>query len=49
MFDEKFSTIQNHTRLEDTEFEAIFNDLFTHSRDFYCEEGRPPQETILAP
>ena len=33
MFDEKFSTIQNDTRLEDTTVESVFEDLFTDCRD----------------
>ena len=49
VFDKKFSTIQNETRLEDTEVEAICNDLFTNFRGFYCEEVRPTEETISAP
>ena len=49
VFDEKFSTIQNNTRIEDTAIEAIFNDLFTDFHGFYGEEGRPPKETISAP
>ena len=49
VFDEKFSTIQSYTRLEDTEVEAIFNDLFTYCRNFYVKEVRPPEETISAP
>ena len=32
VFDEKFSTIQNNTRLEETSVEAIFDDLFTNYR-----------------
>ena len=46
VFDEKLSTIQNDTRLEDTEVEVILNDLFTNCCDFYCEEGGPTSETI---
>ena len=37
VFDEKFSTIQNDTRLENTAVEAILNDLFTNCRGFYGE------------
>ena len=42
VFDEKFTTIQNDTRLEDTTIESIFKDLFTDCRDYFGEEGRPP-------
>ena len=38
----KFSTIQNDTRLEDTTVESIFKDFFTHCRDYFGEESRPP-------
>ena len=37
VFDKKLSAIQNDTRLEDTEVEAISNDLFTNFRGFYGE------------
>ena len=47
MFDEKFSTIQNDTRLEDTTVESISNDLFTDCRDHFSEVGRPPDVTIV--
>ena len=49
MFDEKFLTIQNDNRLEDTAVEAIFNDLFTNCRYFYGEGKPSPEETISAP
>ena len=49
VFDGKFPTIQNGTRLEDTSFEAICNELFTNCSGFYGEQGRPPEETISAP
>ena len=39
VFDEKFSTIQNDTRLEDTTVESIFKDLFTDCRDHFGEDG----------
>ena len=47
VFDEKFSTIQNDTRLEDTTVESIFKDLFTNCRDHFGEDGRPPDVTIV--
>ena len=47
MFDEKFSTIQNDTRLDDTTVESIFKDLFTDCRDHFGEDGRPPDTTIV--
>ena len=47
MFDEKFFTIQNDTRLEDTTIESISRDLFTDCRDYFGEEGRPPDVTIV--
>ena len=49
MFDEKFLTIQNDNRLEDTAVKAIFNDLFTNCRYFYGEGKPSPEETISAP
>ena len=49
VFDEKFSTVQNDTRLEDTAVEAIFNDILTNCRSFYGEEVSPPEETISSP
>ena len=49
VFDEKFSTIQNDTRLEDSTVESIFNDLFVTCRDFYGEEGRPPEKAVDTP
>ena len=44
--DETVSTIQNDTRLEDTTVEQIFNDLFETCKDYYGEEGRPPEGTV---
>ena len=41
VFDDKFSTIQNDTRLDYTAVEVIFNYLFTNSCGFYGEEVRP--------
>ena len=49
VFDEKVSTIQNDTRLEDTVVEPIFNDLCESFRDHYGEEGRPPEGDKSAP
>ena len=46
VFDEKFSTIQNDTRLEDSAVEPIFNDLFETCKDYYGEEGRPPEGAV---
>ena len=47
VFDEKFSTIQNDTRLEDTTVESIFKDLFTGWRKPLGEDGRPPGVMIV--
>ena len=49
VFDEKFTTIQNDTRLGDSAVESVFNDLFVTCRDFYGEEGRPPEDEKSAP
>ena len=49
VFDEKFTTIQNDTRLGDSAVESVFNDLFVTCRDFYGEEGRPPEDAISTP
>lgn len=38
IFDDKFTTIQNDTKLEDTSLESIFTDLFDKCRDYYGEE-----------
>ena len=38
IFDDKFTTIQNDTKLEDTSLESIFTDLFDTCRDYYGEE-----------
>ena len=38
IFDDKFTTIQNNTKLEDTSLESIFTDLFDKCRDYYGEE-----------
>ena len=48
VYDEKFSTIQNDTRLQDSTIEAIFEKLFTKCRDFYGEESRPPELPVAA-
>ena len=47
MFDGKFSTVQNDTRLENTTVESISKDLFTDCRDYFGEDGRPPDVTIV--
>ena len=49
LFDEQFSTIHNNTSLEETEVEAIFNDILTNCRDFYGEEVSSSEDTISAP
>ena len=36
--DDKFTTIQNDTKLEDTSLESIFTDLFDKCCDYYGEE-----------
>ena len=46
-FDEKFFTIQNDTRLEDTTVGSIFKDLFTDYHDYLGKDGRPPDGTIV--
>mmetsp|Transcript_4245 Transcript_4245/g.9633 ORF Transcript_4245/g.9633 Transcript_4245/m.9633 type:complete len:374 (+) Transcript_4245:4104-5225(+) len=38
IFDDKFTTIQNDKKLEDTTLELIFTDLFETCRDYYGEE-----------
>ena len=38
IFDDKFTTIQNDTKLEDTALESIFTELFETCRDYYGEE-----------
>ena len=38
VFDEKFFTIHNHTRLSDTAIESIFNDLFESCVDYVGED-----------
>ena len=43
IFDAKFTTIQNDTRLEDSNIESFFNDIFVTCRDLYGEEGCPPE------
>ena len=48
-FDEKCSTIQNDTRLEDTTSGPIFNNLFKFCRDHYGEEDRPREGEKSAP
>ena len=39
----------NDTRLGDSAVESVFNDLFVTCRDFYGEEGRPPEDEKSAP
>ena len=48
VYDEKFTTIQNNTRLQDATIEAIFEDLFEKCRNFYGEEGHPPELPVAA-
>ena len=42
---EKFTTIQNDTRVDSKTIESIFVDLFTSSREYYGEEERLPDES----
>ena len=49
IFDEKFYTVQNDNRLEDTAVRPIFNDFFESCRDHYGEEGRAPEGDESAP
>jgi len=43
VFDEKFTTIHNDARLNDTTIESIFNDLFETCRDYFGEETIAPE------
>ena len=43
VFDDLFTSIYNDTRLEDTELESIFENLFTNCRDFYGEQSLAPE------
>ena len=45
VLDEKFSTIQNDTRVDSKTIESIFVDLFPSSRKYYGEYIRPPDES----
>ena len=38
VFDDKFNTIQNDAKLEDTALDSIFTDLFDTCWDYYGEE-----------
>jgi len=43
VFDEKFTTIHNNARLNDTTMESIFNNLFETCRDYFGEETIAPE------
>ena len=48
VYDNKFLTIHNNTRLQDATIKAIFKNLVETCRNFYGEEGRPPELPVTA-